>query len=212
MKISTNAKQVKKRLRRVRKIGVNKAWKATLDDMAILIAKALVRQWRRDMEVKKSTFAGYSVGRVSNKMLVVSKAYVDFDTGTLKHGAEVWNAHADELLERQIEGGVRRPTKGHKVLYIPVKGAPRPRVPKTGKRKRRKNTVLKPSKGQLGGVLYQGRKTGVGQRLAVLTPRAVTKARFRISPPIKAAERRFSKVAEIHFRRELKRAWEKGFR
>ena len=131
-------------------------------------------------------------------VLRVSKAYVNFDTGVLKRAANVHNIFADELLLDQIRGGERVPTKGKRKLFVPIGGRYR--------RNKNRVTYIRGDKSNPSSAVYAVSKSGPDRAIAILTPKAIIPKRFGASSVYRRVHRRLPKIAEIHLRRELKRA------
>ena len=204
-KITENTKAVSKQLRNVRRVGVNKAWKKTLDDMALLIARALKRDWERAMQVKQKNF----MGTKGQGVLRISKAYIDFDTGVIKRFPNIHNIFADELLLDQIQGGTRTPTGGKRKLIVPIGNKVRRTV--KGKTVKPKKTYIKGQK-DTPGTLWEYKKTAPDGLIGVVTPKADIKRRYPLTPSVRRAMRKFNLIANRNFRIELRRAFEKGYR
>ena len=191
IKISTNAQEIRKKLKRVRVVGVNKAWKATMDYAAKLIAKEIIKHWDRLYKKHRRNFP--------NRVLRVSKAYINFDTGELKRAANVHNIEkVDHIFRQQMEGGTRRPRKADNLL-VPLEGT---RI----RRGKKGNRYVK------GKALYAYSKRGPDKAIAVITPKAVIPRRFSVAIPLARVQSKISMFAERRLREELRRALAKGYK
>ena len=177
IRIDSNARAVKRELRRLRRKGVFAAEKSMMDTGAVLLRKSLERQWQADMSPKKKSFP--------RTVLRSAKSFVNFRTGRLKSPARVFNVAADDLLRLQIRGGTRK-AKGRALLIPP--GGKRPRK---GKRH------------SAGRFLWATRKRGPDRYIGVLEKSARIPRRWNIRAAIRRVERVMPRVARRALVKEL---------
>ena len=176
-------KDARRLLLRVRRRGVSFATKATLDSLARLLREALHRQYKRDMKGRRKTFP--------RAVLRARRSLVNRD-GVVVRPARVVNIAANEVLRRNIRGGLRRARGGR--LFIPASWKPR--------RTSRKRAGEYEDKGKI----WQSRRRGPDKFVATLARQARYKPRWRIRAAVRRVSRLAPRVAARELERELRRA------
>lgn len=116
--------------------------------------------------------------------------------------ATVRNVSRDDLLDQQIDGGVRRPKTSSR-LFVPKPGIPRT----AGGRVRR--TVFR-NVYRSGRYLFRDRKRGPDEYLGVLTPTARIDQAFPLAPLQRYARRQMRRELRRLMRREGRRSSRQG--
>ena len=179
VRLTSNAKQVKRALKRIRRHRVFLAEKKTMDAGANLAKQAFVKEWNRTFDVRKRSFP--------RSVLRIRKAHINFNTGRVNHPARLFNFAANRVLLLQLRGGVRRP-KGEWLLVPQKKGQRKP-----------KRTYLR------GRAVMVPLKTKADRFYGVLTKTARIPRRFSIRAVERRVERVLPRVAERILRAELRR-------
>ena len=179
LKLTSNAKEVRRKLKRIRRHRVFLAEKKTMDAGAKLAKEAFVKEWRRAFDVKKPTFPG--------TVLRIRKSHVSFNTGVLNRPARLINVGAGKVLLLQMQGGTRKP-RG-RALLVPVASKRKPRNPTF---RRGKAIVISMPRSER---LY-----------AVLARQVRIPRRFSLSRVERRVERAMLRVGERILRRELARS------
>lgn len=180
--LTTNAKQAVRRLKSIRRKGVFAAERKIMDQGAALTLTALVAQWRRDFDVQRRSFP--------KQVLRARRSYVSFQTGVVRRPGRVVSIAADELLDLQIRGGVRRPQEARALFIRATK-----RRPRKGARTYR-----------AGRYIWQDRKRGGDKYLGLLAPQARINRAWRIDIAVRRVERAMPRLAERIVDAELRSA------
>ena len=178
VRLTSNAKQVKRALKRIRRHRVFNAERQIMDAGANLAKQAFSKEWRATFDEKRRTFP--------RAVLRVRKSYVNFSTGRIVRPGLLRNIGANDILLLQIRGGVRRP-KGQWLLVPQKKGQRKPR-----------RTYLR------GQAVMKQLKRG-DQLYGVLTKQARIPRRFSIRAVERRVERVLPRIAERILRAELRR-------
>ena len=179
IKLTSNAKAVKRKLKKFRRHRVFNAERQIMDAGAQLAKKTFVRQWKREFDVRRQSFP--------KAVLRVRKSYINFSTGNVIRSALLRNASANNLLLLQMFGGIRKP-RGQWLL-VPQK---------KGQRKPRRRYVR-------GQAMMKYLKRSPDTVYAILTKQARIPRRFPIRIVQRRVERVLPRVAERILRAELRR-------
>ena len=179
VRLTTNAKEVKRALKRIRRHRVFNAERKMMDAGANLAKQAFVKEWNRTFDVRKRSFP--------RSVLRIHKAHINFNTGRINRPARLFNFAANRVLLLQIRGGVRKP-KGRWLLVPQKKGQRKPR-----------RTYIR------GKAVVAYLKTKDDRLYGILAKQARIPRRFSIRAVERRVERVLPRVAERILRAELRR-------
>lgn len=179
VRLTSNAKAVKRSLKRIRRHRVFNAERQIMDAGANLAKQAFIREWNAVFDERRRTFP--------RSVLRIRKSHINFTTGGNVRPALLKNIGANDLLRLQLRGGVRKPQG--EWLLVPFK---------KGQRKPRRSYIA-------GNFVVKSLKSGRNTVYGVLTKRAQIPKRFSIRAVERRVERVLPRVAERILRRELRR-------
>ena len=174
-----------KALMKQRPKAIGFAWDRTTFKAAKLLKELLIRQWARDVKVRRRTFPRTAlVARYDGRSKVAGNSVVRLSTG------QVFNKFGDEVFNLALKGGVSRPHRAKNIL-VPVGSK---KITRSTKRNAyvRGNVLWKTTKGK-----------GGDKALGTLHPSVEVPKYWHIDLPIQRIRRVLPRMLERELRKEI---------